>query len=146
MIARHLKRLPISRRNWLGVGAVALIAAGLLFLGTSLTAHPHISRQQAIQAALKYGNGRSYPRVEAKYMHYRDLVNGDHTFGTNDADNFVWVVAVSGRYGISPVGRPTWGVAVMKDEFGTGNAAIFESGVSGDWPPFFDNLPDLARD
>jgi len=50
VIVRRFERLRLSKRNWLGVAVVTLIAAGLLLLGTSLTAHPHISRQQAIQA------------------------------------------------------------------------------------------------
>jgi len=96
---------------------------------------------------MKYGDGHPYRRVEAKYMRYGDFLNRDRTPGmsVDGSNNFVWVVAASGHYGISPLGRATWGIAVVKDEWGAENI-IFESGVSGDWPPFFDDVPDLARD
>jgi hypothetical protein len=108
--------------------------------------HPKITRQQAIQAAMRWGDRHQYPRVEAKYMRSSDLAEGtgDVTLRPSTSD-FVWVVAVSGHYGISPLGRTTWGIAIIKDEWVAAQSPVFESGVTGDWPPFFDGLPDLAK-
>ena len=79
-------------------------------------------------------------------MRYSDLAKGaPHDFPKN-RDYFVWVVAVSGHYAISPRGRTTWGVAVVEDEAWTATSPIFEGGIEGAWPPFFDDLPDLAKD
>jgi hypothetical protein len=131
------------------VGVVILIGFLTLVVG-----HPHVTRQQAIQAAMKWGGGQPSPRVEAKFMHYRDLLKADPQlgWGTDGVDYYVWVVAVSGKFGISPSGPccfvpppTTWGIAVVKDEWGTPKATTFESGNKGNWPPFFDDLPDLAR-
>jgi hypothetical protein len=71
---------------------------------------------------------------------------GDATFRSGTSDDFVWVVAVSGRYAISPLGRTTWGIAIIRDDGEPAlRSPIFEGGVTGNWPPFFDALPDLAK-
>lgn len=126
---------------------VVILSAALALVVTQIAHHPKVTRQQAIQAALKYGTGQSYPRVEAKYMHYSDLAAVDEGPGlAGPSGDFVWVVAISGHYAISPLGRTTWGIAVVKDEAWTGTSPVFEGGITGDWPPFFDGLPDLAKD
>ena len=109
--------------------------------------HPKLTRQQAIEAAMKVGDHQTYPRVEAKYMRYSDLARGMHddTLRFDGSDHFVWVVAVSGQYGISPLGRTTWGLAIVKDEWLATESPVFEGGVTGNWPSFFDGLPDLAK-
>lgn len=135
------------------MGIVIVIAALALVLSQT-GAHPLVSREQAIQAAMKWGGGKPYGRVEAKYMRYHDLFKADPElgWGRDGTDYFVWVVAVSGEYGISPSGpccfvppATTWGIAVVKDEPGPAKATIFQSGNKGDWPPFFDGLRDLAK-
>jgi hypothetical protein len=138
------------------MAVVVAILIGALALGVGQNAvHPQITRQQAIQAALRYGSQQSYPRVQAKYMRYSDLAKSDprdFMLGAGSRDHFIWVVAVSGRYGLSPLGRTTWGLAVIEDDAGSLNspfvagAIIFMGGVQGDWPPFFDNLPALAQE
>ena len=149
-VADHrFKLAELSARNWAGiaVGVAISIAALAIVLGLT-TAHPQITRQQAIQVALRYGSEQSYPRVQAKYMRYSDLVNGTSGGfmdpGADSRNDFIWVVAVSGHYGISPLGRTTWGLAVIKDEAWSATSPIFEGGIEGDWPPFFDSLPDLT--
>jgi hypothetical protein len=141
---------PLTVRQWLGASAgVVILSAALALVVSQVAHHPKVTRQQAIQAALRYGNGQSYPRVEAKYMRYSDLAKGasrDFLQGANTRDYFVWVVAVSGHYAISPLGTTTWGVAVVEDEAWTATSPVFEGGIKGDWPPFFDGLPDLAKD
>jgi len=128
---------------------VVIVAAVLALLVGQAATHPKVSRQQAIQAALKWGDAQPYPRVEAKYMRSSDLAagTGDVALRSSTSDYFVWVVAVSGRYGISPLGRTTWGTAIIRDEGEpAGMSPIFEGGVTGNWPLFFDGLPDLAKD
>ena len=101
--------------------------------------HPKLTRQQAIHAAMKYGDHQPYPRVEAKYMRYSDLVAGlsDNTFRSNGSDYFVWVVAVSGQYAISPLGRTTWGIAIVTDEWVPMGSPVFEGGVTDVWASIF---------
>ena len=144
-------RLPsLSPKQWLRVSAGVVIVVAVLALFIAHTAtHPKLTRQQAIQTALKWGDAQPYSRVEAKFMHSSDLAagTGDATFRPSSSDYFVWVVAVSGRYGISPLGRTTWGIAIIRDDGEpAGMSPIFEGGVTGNWPPFFDGLPDLAKD
>ena len=96
---------------------------------------------------MKLGDHAPYPRVEAKYMRYSDFVAGigDNTFRSSGSDYLVWVVAVSGQYGFSPLGRTTWGIAIVTDEWLPTGSPVFEGGITGDWPPFFDALPDQAK-
>ena len=123
------------------------MAAVLALLVGQAATHPKVSRQQAIQAALKWGDAQPYPRVEAKYMRSSDLAagTGDVALRSSTSDYFVWVVAVSGRYAISPLGRTTWGIAIVTDEWVSTGSPVFEGGITGVWPPFFDGLPDRAK-
>ena len=136
----------LSTRHWLRVsaGVIVLIAAIALWVGQG-SIHPKLTRQQAIQAAMKWGDHQPYPRVEAKYMRYNDLVAGGEAISSGGSDYFVWVVAVSGRYAISPLGRTTWGIAIVRDEWVSTGSPVFEGGIVGVWPPFFDGLPDRAK-
>jgi len=142
-------KLPSLNSNdsfGVSVGVIVLIAVIALWIGHGAI-HPKLTRQQAIQAAMKWGDHQPYPRVEAKYMRYSDLVAGGEAISSGGSDYFVWVVAVSGQYGISPLGRTTWGLAIVTDEWvplATGSP-VFESGITGVWPPFFDGLPDRAK-
>jgi hypothetical protein len=130
------------------VGVILLIAVIALWVGQAAI-HPKITREQAIQAAMTWGDRQPYPRVEAKYMRYSELASGlrDNAFRRDSSDYFVWVAAISGQYGISPLGKTMWGIAIVRDEWGWGMAPspVFMGGVTGDWPPFFDGLPDRAR-
>jgi hypothetical protein len=96
-----------------------------------------------------------FSRVEAKLMYRRDLQRADPQSGGDNRNELIWVVAVSGNYGISPSfgccsvprdypGHNTWGLAVFVDGPGAPRANEFEVSYHGDWPPFFDQLPDLA--
>ena len=84
---------------------VVIVAAVLALLVGQAATHPKVSRQQAIQAALKWGDAQPYPRVEAKYMRSSDLAagTGDVALRSSTSDYFVWVVAVSGLR--EPTGR-----------------------------------------
>ena len=143
----HFKLPNLSVLKWAGpaVGVAILIAVLALGVGQN-PVHPQVTRQQAIQTALAYGVEPSYRRVQAKYMRYSDLAKGSRGFmpGAGDRD-FIWVVAVSGHYGISPLGTTTWGIAVIRDEPWSASSPIFAGGIEGNWPPFFDHLPDLTQ-
>jgi hypothetical protein len=128
----------------LAAALVILIAVVTLLVGQAAI-HPKVTREQAIQAAMKWGDRPPYPRVEAKYMRSSDLAAGTGDATLRSDSSFVWVVAVSGRYALSPLGRTTWGIAIIKDEWGAAQIAVFEGGVTGTWPPFFDDLPDRAK-
>jgi hypothetical protein len=128
----------------LAAALVILIAVVTLLVGQAAI-HPKVTREQAIQAAMKWGDRPPYPRVEAKYMRSSDLAAGTGDPTLRSDSSFVWVVAVSGRYALSPLGRTTWGIAIIKDEWGAAQIAVFEGGVTGTWPPFFDDLPDRAK-
>ncbi|TME55681.1 MAG: hypothetical protein E6I60_05570 [Chloroflexi bacterium] len=143
----HLTLPSIAVRHWIGgsVGVVILIAFLALVVGQH-GFRPHLTREQAIATALKYGSGQAYPRVEAKYMRGSDLAKGNDSWAGADPQEFVWVVAISGHYGISPLGTTTWGIAVVRDEFWSATSPVFEGGIEGNWPPFFDDLPDLTQD
>ena len=108
-----------------------------------------------IKAALQGYNRTAFSRVEAKLMYRRDLQGNSEWNGNGEPDQLIWVVAVSGNYGISPSfgccsvpadypGHNTWGVAIFVDGPGAAHANEFEVSYQGDWPPFFDQLPDLA--
>jgi hypothetical protein len=143
----QLPNLSVLKWAWPAVGVAILIAVLALGVGQN-PVHPQVTRQQAIQAALRYGVEPSYRRVQAKYMRYSDLAKGnpgDFMRGADDRDYFIWVVAVSGHYGISPLGTTSWGIAVIRDQPSSADPAIFEGGIQGNWPPFFDNLPDLTQ-
>src|SRR5207248_10329586 len=126
-----------------GPDDIHLIAVTALWVGQG-EIHPKLTRQQAIHAAMKYGDHQPYPRVEAKYMRYSDLVAGGEAI-SGGSDYFVWVVAVSGQYAISPLGRTTWGIAIVTAEWVAIGSRVREGGITGVWPPVFDGLPDSAE-
>jgi hypothetical protein len=64
---------------------------------------------------------------------------------TSSGSSQFQATTVSSHYGISPIGRTTWGIAVVRDEAWTETSPVFVGGIKGDWPPFFDALPDLAK-
>ena len=92
-------------------------------------------------------------------MYRRDLQRAakelSGTSPDESPDDLIWVVAVSGNYGISPSfgccsvpadyhGHNTWGLAIFVDAPSAPQANEFGVSYHGDWPPFFDSLPDLA--
>jgi hypothetical protein len=139
-------------------GLLPFAVVGLvLALGAtpSTPVHPHLSKQSVIDAGLQGYDHKVFPRVEAKLMYRRDLQRADPESGGGNRDELVWVVAVSGNYGLSPSfgccsvprdypGYNTWGLAIFVDGPGAAHATEFEVSYHGDWPPFFDQLPDLV--
>lgn len=139
-----------------GVLPLAVVGVILAF-GTrpATPVQPHFAKQSVISAALQGYDPNTFPRVEAKLMHRRDLQRASSEVGRGNPDELIWVVAVSGNYGISPSfgccsvprdypGHNTWGLAIFVDAAGPPSAREFEVSYHGDWPPFFDELPDLA--
>jgi hypothetical protein len=133
-------------RHWIGIGVGVVMLVGFLALVVGPHGvHPQKTREQAIAEALKYGDHHPYPRVEAKYMRGSDLAKGTGDLALAYGRGFVWVVAISGHYGISPLGTTTWGIAVVTDGW-SATSPVFQGGTEGNWPPFFEDLPDLAKD
>jgi hypothetical protein len=153
-------RLSAVAARWprLVYALIPLAVVGLvLALGapSSTPVHPHLSKQSVIDAGLQGYDHRVFSRVEAKLMYRRDLQRADPQSGGDNRNELIWVVAVSGNYGLSPSfgccsvprdypGHNTWGLAVFVDGPGAPRANEFEVSYHGDWPPFFDQLPDLA--
>jgi hypothetical protein len=117
--------------------------------------HPQLSKQVVIKAALTGYKAGQFSRVEAKLMYRRDFQRAEPQWGTAEPNQLIWVVAVSGNFGIRPSfgccsvpadypGHNTWGVAIFVDQAGPPHANEFEGSYHGDWPPFFDQLPDLG--
>ena len=144
-----------SRWPRLIYGVLPLAVVGLILaLGVPplTSVHPQLSKQSVMEAALKGYDRKAFPRVEAKLMYRRDLQEWNHS----KPDELIWVVAVSGNYGISPSfgccsvpsdypGHNTWGLAIFVDGPGAPQANEFEASYHDSWPPFFDALPDLSR-
>jgi hypothetical protein len=137
----------------LGIPILALLVT--MLLNPAARAHPHLSRQAVVDAALKGYDRRAFRRVEAKLMYRHDLERADPEAGHTNHDELIWVVAVSGDYGIAPsfgccsvpagyLGHNTWGMAVVLDRSGPIEINEYETSWHGDWPEFFDRLPDLA--
>ena len=147
----------VSRWPRLIYGVLPLAVVGvILALGIpGAQVHPHLSKQAVIEAALKGYDRTAFPRVEAKLVYRRDLQRANSGFGGGNPDEVIWVVAVSGNYGISPSfgccsvpsdypGHNTWGAAIFVDSSGVAQANEFAVSYHGDWPSFFDELPDRA--
>lgn len=132
-----------------------LCAVVLALVLQSRGVQPRYSRSQVIATALQGYGSNQFPRIDAKLMRRRDLqavLPGDPT---RDQNALIWVVAVSGNYGIRPSfgccsvpadypGQNTWGLAIIEDSAPTPEPKEFATDYHGDWPPFFDALPDLA--
>jgi hypothetical protein len=130
-----------SLRAWIPVVAVSV--AVLLLVGVA-GVHPALSRQQAIDAALS--ELQASRRYAVKLVRESDFERAAPDFGrTSGPDYLVWVVAVSGDYGMrGESGGPptTWGVALVNDQRPAQLSGTL-TGVDGDWPSFFDRLIDL---
>ena len=153
-MARWL-RAAIGRPQSLAMGIPIVALLLVLAVHSATTVHPQLSRQAVIGAALKGYDPRAFHRVEAKLMHRHDLERADPESGHTNTDDLIWVVAVSGNFGIAPSfgccsvpsdypGHNTWGIAIIVDGRGSLEVDEFETSWHGDWPSFFDRLPDLA--
>jgi hypothetical protein len=145
------------RRRWRRflIPAFILVSAGAMLVITRNEVHPQLSRQTVIDTAVSPEYRHLYSRVAAKLVRRIDLERAAPDVGENDQPNqLIWVVAVSGDYGIPPSfaccsapsdyhGKNTWGIAIIPD---ASKPMVGEMMTSwhGSWPPFFDSLPDLA--
>jgi hypothetical protein len=131
-----------SLRAWTPVVAASV---AVLLLVDVAGVHAALSRQQAIDAALSKELQAS--RLYAvKLVRESDFERAAPDVGrTSGPDYLVWVIAVSGDYGIrgESAGPPTtWGVALVNDQRPAQLSGTL-TGVDGKWPPFFDTLIDL---
>ena len=144
------------RRPEVITAVIAVLALAGTFVLRPGSVHPNLSKQAVIASALKGYDSRVFTRVEAKLMHRRSLQLADSMDrSSGNPDELIWAVAVSGNYGVSPSfgccgvpadyhGYNTWGMAIIVDAPGIPQPNEFEADWHGDWPPFFDSLPDLA--
>jgi hypothetical protein len=149
-----------SVRRFLARPQVVTVAATILALMVTFVlrpgaVHPQLSKQAVINAAVSGSKAGQFSRVEAKLLYRRDFQRAEPQWGTNQPNQLIWVVAVSGNFGMAPSfrccsvpadypGHNTWGIAVIVDKPGPPQMNEFEGSWHGDWPPFFDGLPDLA--
>jgi hypothetical protein len=147
--------LKLARPPVISVGVPIVALALMLAMEAATSTHPHLTRQSVIDAALKGYEHQTFPRVAAKLMHRGDLQRADPGWRGRDPSELIWVIAVSGNYGIAPSfaccsvpsdypGYNTWGLAIFVDAVAPLTANEFEVSYHGSWPPFFDELPDLA--
>ena len=152
-MSRVLRRV-FSRPEALSI-AVTIAAFLVTFALQPGSAHPQLSRQAVIKAALTGYRAGQFSRVEAKLMYRRDLRRAEPQWSSDEPNQLIWVVAASGNFGIGPSfgccsvpadypGHNTWGMGIIVDKPGPPTMNEFEGSWHGDWPPFFDQLPDLA--
>jgi hypothetical protein len=123
---------------------LAIVLALTLYVRTN---SPSLSKDQAISVALARYTIKPQ-RMDAKLMRRSDLLRVQPQVGSpvsGKTDDYIWVVAVSGDFGVEPTmssDRNSWGAAVIADQ--SAKLQIWINGSRGDWPPFFDALPDLS--
>jgi hypothetical protein len=149
MMRRRGLRELLAKPRWPWTGV--LVATILLALVVNrVPHHPYVSRQAAL-GTVGVHEGHS-PRVAAKLVLFGDLARADPEVGSGErSDTQVWIIATSGSSGMAGssgcCSKPLatrWNVYLIKDQPGAPHLWAGIVGVTGDWPPFFDNLPDLA--
>jgi hypothetical protein len=135
---------------------LAVSATVSVLLLRSAPVRPYLSRSDAINVALEGYQRPSFSRIEAKLVRFDDLRRANPSLGlTQPGSALTWVVAVSGNYGVSPSfgccsvpagyhGKNTWGLAVVPDLAGQAKVYVVDDSWHGNWPPYFESLPDLA--
>jgi hypothetical protein len=147
-------RQALARPQAIGV-AIAIAALLVTLALRPGSVHPALSKQAVVKAVLTGYRPGQFSRVEAKLMYRQDLERAASQWVSNRPNQLIWVVAVSGNFGIGPSfgccsvpadypGQNTWGMAIIVDKQGSPELNEFEGSWHGDWPSFFDQLPDLA--
>lgn len=148
-----------SRNLLLALGLVALAGASAVAAGAATDRSdrpqaeppPKMSRQAAV--ARTQGQSARFKRVdrvEAKRMTWGEFHKAE---GSGDvdfkSDQRVWVVAVSGEFVPNRMPRTAiplkyqWGVVVYDADTEFPLATF--AGPQGNWPPYFDRLPDRSQ-
>jgi hypothetical protein len=143
-------------------GLVAAIFVLAIALGTALAvrhataSHPYLSRGAAIAIALQGRSASQFPNIAAKLVHRKDIATADPPFPLGSSNDYFWIVTASGNLGVGPsygccgVGSPSydpkkgWSIAIIPDVLDTSRQTVFETSLTGSWPPFFNGLHDLA--
>jgi hypothetical protein len=115
--------------------------------------HPQLSKPSVIEAALQRYDSKSFSRVEAKLMYRRDLPRANPGLGGGNPDELMWwsqspgitespLASAAARFrqatrATAPGGWPS-------DQTGPPHANEFDVSYHSEWPPFFDQLPDLS--
>lgn len=135
----------IASSSWFVV--VPVTAGVLLFYGVAAY-HQQLSRHEVINAVLTKEDQGTH-RYALKLVRESDLEKAAPEWGHVDGPDFyVWVVAVSGDFGIRGEyqTRPnTWGVALVKDQRPAILSGTIGDASGRDWPPLFDQLVDLRN-
>jgi hypothetical protein len=137
--------------------AIAVFGGSILLLNHPWNIQPHLSRLQAINVALDGYPPNTFGRVEAKLVGLDNLrqVPDFRGIQAETGVSRLWVVAISGNYGLTPSfgccstpsgypGKNTWGAAVIADTDGPPKVLLYAVDWHGIWPPWFDKLDDLA--
>jgi hypothetical protein len=145
------------RSGFLAAMVVVAIALGIVLAVTQATrSHPYLSRGAAIAVALQGRSASQFPDIAAKLVQRRDIATADPPFESGSASDYFWIVAASGNLGVGPsygccgVGSPSydpkkgWSIAIIPDILDTSRQTVFETSLTGSWPPFFNGLHDLA--
>jgi hypothetical protein len=130
---------PTSRQQ-----AIAIVEQdGRVLLGTA---------PPSCHCAHPYQELRGIKRIAAKLTTFEGLLAlanpGALVPGSPESgSDRVWVVAVSATVhpsmGRTREKKDTWAVSVIDQR--TGEEVEFTAGATGNWPPFFDALPDLSH-
>jgi hypothetical protein len=131
---------------------VALLMKSLAFQAPAVSAQTSITRAEVTGKYTTNGMYRRIDRVEAKLVKWKDYENGVGTFRsyTNDPDQLVWVVLVSGDIDppmFGPAGRPSQPVSLPYVINILDAASGTHLGLStgpDKRPAWFDQLNDLA--
>jgi len=114
-----------------------------------------LTRTEVLYAALKGYDKKAFSRIAVKLVAPVELARANPYLGLEaDGSQSVWVVAISGNYGLAPsfgccsipsdyTGKNSWGLAVIPDR-GPAAVSVFDTSWRGDWPPYFDALSDLS--
>ena len=152
----NIRSLNVRSSLLVGVFFLALVLGTLLVVRQASKSHPYLTRQAAIGIALQGRPASEFPNLAAKLVQRKNLKEEDPYFEPGSPNDYFWVVAASGNLGVGPsygccgVGPPPydpkkgWSVAIIQDTLDSDRRTVFQTSLTGSWPPFFDAFPDLA--
>lgn len=152
----RIRSLSVRSSFWLTSLLIVVLIGTVLGLKQAVRSHPYLSRGSAIAIALQGRSPSQFPNLAAKLVQRHDIEKADPPFSPGDSNDYFWVVAASGNLGVGPsygccgVGSPPydpkkgWSMAIIPDTLDPQRRNIFETSLTGSWPPFFNGWHDLA--